>query len=251
MLGSEFDEIDVPSGRTLTKQGEPGREFVVIVSGTAEVTKDGRRVNMLGAGDFLGEIALLSGGPRTATVHHRLGCRPARAELTVVRAADQRGAVAAGERRQGAVRASRGRRDLRCPVSARGRADCPDEADRRRVLAGVAESGWRPVGLRRREWGAAGCCSMRAGSAAAPARPPRAGRRVDAIAISHWHLDHWGDLVPWVWGLQFGPASGAPGTLRALVPPGGPRDPRAGSASSWAAPTCSSKTFQAARVCGR
>jgi len=67
-LGSEFDEIDVPSGRTLTKQGEPGREFVVIVSGTAEVTKDGRRVNMLGAGDFLGEIALLSGGPRTATV---------------------------------------------------------------------------------------------------------------------------------------------------------------------------------------
>ncbi len=68
VLGSEFDEIDVPSGRTLTKQGEPGREFVVIVSGTAEVTKDGRRVNMLGAGDFLGEIALLSGGPRTATV---------------------------------------------------------------------------------------------------------------------------------------------------------------------------------------
>jgi CRP-like cAMP-binding protein len=67
-LGSEFDEIDVPSGRTLTKQGEAGREFVVIVSGTAEVTKDGRRVNMLGAGDFLGEIALLSGGPRTATV---------------------------------------------------------------------------------------------------------------------------------------------------------------------------------------
>jgi CRP-like cAMP-binding protein len=67
-LGSEFDEIDVPSGRTLTKQGEPGREFVVIVSGTAEVTKDGRRLNMLGAGDFLGEIALLSGGPRTATV---------------------------------------------------------------------------------------------------------------------------------------------------------------------------------------
>jgi len=67
-LGSEFDEIDVPSGRTLTKQGEPGREFVVIVSGSAEVKKDGRRVNMLGAGDFLGEIALLSGGPRTATV---------------------------------------------------------------------------------------------------------------------------------------------------------------------------------------
>jgi ribonuclease BN (tRNA processing enzyme) len=30
--------------------------------------------------------------------------------------------------------------------------------------------------------------------------------RVDAIAITHFHLDHWGDLVPWVWGAQFGPA---------------------------------------------
>jgi ribonuclease BN (tRNA processing enzyme) len=29
---------------------------------------------------------------------------------------------------------------------------------------------------------------------------------VDAIAITHFHLDHWGDVVPWVWGLQFGPA---------------------------------------------
>ena len=29
---------------------------------------------------------------------------------------------------------------------------------------------------------------------------------VDAIAITHFHLDHWGDLVPWVWGAQFGPA---------------------------------------------
>ena len=32
--------------------------------------------------------------------------------------------------------------------------------------------------------------------------------RVDAIAITHFHLDHWGDLVPWVWGLEFGPAQG-------------------------------------------
>jgi len=28
---------------------------------------------------------------------------------------------------------------------------------------------------------------------------------VDAIAITHWHLDHWGDLVPWVWGATLGP----------------------------------------------
>jgi ribonuclease BN (tRNA processing enzyme) len=28
---------------------------------------------------------------------------------------------------------------------------------------------------------------------------------VDAIAVTHWHLDHWGDLVPWVWGAMLGP----------------------------------------------
>ena len=44
--------------------------------------------------------------------------------------------------------------------------------------------------------------------------------RVDAIAISHFHLDHWGDLVPWTWGLMFGPARelDAP---ELWLPPGG------------------------------
>ncbi len=43
---------------------------------------------------------------------------------------------------------------------------------------------------------------------------------IDAIAITHFHLDHWGDIVPWVWGLQFGPASklDAPALW---LPPGG------------------------------
>jgi CPA1 family monovalent cation:H+ antiporter len=67
-LSSELDEIEVPSGKVLIREGETGREFVVLVEGTAEVTKNGRRVNLLGAGDFLGEIALISGGARTATV---------------------------------------------------------------------------------------------------------------------------------------------------------------------------------------
>ena len=62
------DELTLPAGKELTTQGVPGREFVVIAEGSAEVHKDGRRVNTLGAGDFLGEIALISGGPRTATV---------------------------------------------------------------------------------------------------------------------------------------------------------------------------------------
>ena len=44
--------------------------------------------------------------------------------------------------------------------------------------------------------------------------------RLDAIAISHFHLDHWGDLVPWTWGLMFGPGSELePPEL--WLPPGG------------------------------
>ena len=43
---------------------------------------------------------------------------------------------------------------------------------------------------------------------------------VDAIAITHFHLDHWGDLVPWVWGSRFGPGA-ASATPRLHLPPGG------------------------------
>jgi CRP/FNR family cyclic AMP-dependent transcriptional regulator len=67
-IASQADELTLPTGKTLTKQGDRGREFMVIVDGSAEVRKNGRKVNTLGSGDFLGEIALISGGPRTATV---------------------------------------------------------------------------------------------------------------------------------------------------------------------------------------
>jgi ribonuclease BN (tRNA processing enzyme) len=50
--------------------------------------------------------------------------------------------------------------------------------------------------------------------------------RVDAIAISHFHLDHWGDLVPWTWGVMFGPAADLdPPEL--WLPPGGTEQLRA------------------------
>jgi len=62
------DELDVPAGRELTKEGRTGYEFVVLVDGMAEVRRKGRRVNVLYSGDFLGEIALITGTPRTATV---------------------------------------------------------------------------------------------------------------------------------------------------------------------------------------
>ena len=67
-IAAQADELVVPEGKVLTKEGARGREFMVIVDGSAEVRKKGRRLNLLGSGDFLGEIALLSGGPRTATV---------------------------------------------------------------------------------------------------------------------------------------------------------------------------------------
>jgi CRP-like cAMP-binding protein len=62
------DELYLPEGRTLTKEGATGHEFLVLVEGAAEVRRNGRKVNTLGAGDFLGEIALITGAPRTATV---------------------------------------------------------------------------------------------------------------------------------------------------------------------------------------
>ncbi len=67
-IAAEAAELAVPSGRILTTEGERGREFIVIADGTAEVRKKGRVVARLGPGDFVGEIALITGGPRVATV---------------------------------------------------------------------------------------------------------------------------------------------------------------------------------------
>ena len=67
-VASLADEIDLPEGKALTREGDRGREFFVILDGAAEVRRNGRKVNTLGNGDFLGEIALVSKSPRTATV---------------------------------------------------------------------------------------------------------------------------------------------------------------------------------------
>jgi len=61
-------EVTVKDGKVLTEQGSLGREFMVIIDGTAEVDIDGSIVARLGPGDFLGELAVISGAPRTATV---------------------------------------------------------------------------------------------------------------------------------------------------------------------------------------
>ena len=67
-LALTADELDLRNGYVLTREGQPGREFFVLVEGTVEVTQKGTRIGELGAGDWLGEIALLTKGPRTATV---------------------------------------------------------------------------------------------------------------------------------------------------------------------------------------
>lgn len=67
-LAVTADELDLRNGSVLTREGHPGREFFVLVEGTVEVTQRGEKIGELGAGDWLGEIALLTKSPRTATV---------------------------------------------------------------------------------------------------------------------------------------------------------------------------------------
>jgi CRP/FNR family transcriptional regulator, cyclic AMP receptor protein len=62
------DEITLPAGKTLCEQGAIGREAFVIVSGTAEVRRNKRKVATLGPGACVGELALLDHKPRTASV---------------------------------------------------------------------------------------------------------------------------------------------------------------------------------------
>jgi CRP-like cAMP-binding protein len=56
------------AGATLVKQGEIGDSFYVVLTGQAKVAASGRTVNHLLPGDHFGEISLLDGGPRTASV---------------------------------------------------------------------------------------------------------------------------------------------------------------------------------------
>ncbi len=67
-VGDLFEDAEFPVGRTIVRQGDDGEEFLILVEGAARVELDGRPIRQLGQGDFLGEISLIDGRPRTATV---------------------------------------------------------------------------------------------------------------------------------------------------------------------------------------
>src|SRR5918992_6366789 len=67
-LARVSEDMEIPEGTVLTKEGDLGQEFFVIVDGETEVKRKGKNLGTRGAGDFIGEIALLEEVPRTATV---------------------------------------------------------------------------------------------------------------------------------------------------------------------------------------
>lgn len=68
VLSRVSDEVDLPAGTTLVKEGTTGHEFYLILDGTASVRRNNKKIASLGAGQYFGEMALLDRGPRSATV---------------------------------------------------------------------------------------------------------------------------------------------------------------------------------------
>jgi CRP/FNR family transcriptional regulator, cyclic AMP receptor protein len=62
------DEIAMTAGQLIIDQGQTGKEAFVLLSGSATVRRNGKKITTIGAGAMVGELSLLDHGPRTATV---------------------------------------------------------------------------------------------------------------------------------------------------------------------------------------
>ena len=67
-IGKVADEIVLPAGKVLARQGEVGVDLLILLDGTASVTRDGQHVATVTSGDVVGELAVISDRPRNATV---------------------------------------------------------------------------------------------------------------------------------------------------------------------------------------
>ena len=66
-IGQLADEVDVPDGYTLIREGTFGEQFILIIEGRVRIDRGGKTIRTMGPGEFLGEIALIDKGRTTAT----------------------------------------------------------------------------------------------------------------------------------------------------------------------------------------
>lgn len=74
-IAAHTDEVSVPAGKELTRQGHLGHTFYVLLQGEAEVVVDGELRNTMKEGDFFGEISMLDKGEGTATITTTRPCK--------------------------------------------------------------------------------------------------------------------------------------------------------------------------------
>lgn len=67
-LAQMTSEASVREGSKVVKQGEMGQEAMIVEDGTADVLRDGEKIDDLGPGDFFGEMSLINHMPRNADV---------------------------------------------------------------------------------------------------------------------------------------------------------------------------------------